>query len=165
ANLSGGTLHLTNGELEITTNGITINGDINGDGHPDITIDANPNGPGTAISRVFLISDGKYAASTISATLNGLVIKGGNGYSGNQNGTYGGGGIYVGFADALTLTNSTVSGNNSIGPEYEGGGGIYGRGGASSTLSNWPVSGTAPGPHRAGGVLAMGGGVTRPTPP
>src|SRR5262249_9577651 len=63
--LPGGPLPLTNGELEIPPTGTPINGDINGDGHPDIPIDANPNGPGTAISRVFLISDGKYAASTI----------------------------------------------------------------------------------------------------
>src|SRR5262249_11149118 len=141
ANLIGGTLYLTNGELEITTSGITINGDINGDGHPDIAIDANPNGPGTAISRVFLISDGKYAASTISATLNGLVIKGGNGYSGHANGTYGGGGIYVGDADALTLTNSTVSGNSyTTHYGYHGGGGIFGYTGAAITLINSTVS-------------------------
>src|SRR5262245_57202091 len=55
ANLSGQTLHLTNGEREITTDGITINGD----GHADITIDADPIGPDPVNSRVFSISDGQ----------------------------------------------------------------------------------------------------------
>src|SRR5262245_36524114 len=132
ANLSGGTLHLTNGELEITTDGVTINGDINGDGHPDITIDADPDGPGPGIanSRVFLISDG--TNSTISAALNGLVIQ--NGYVGSFGS---GGGIFVGAADALTLTNSTVSGNSARGQ----GGGIYGSTNAAITLTNSTVSG------------------------
>src|SRR5262249_49715960 len=67
--LGGGPLVLTNGQLSITTDGITINGDINGDGQPDITIDAG----GT--NRVFNITDN--ANSTISATLNGFVIKNG----------------------------------------------------------------------------------------
>src|SRR5215813_7033061 len=149
ANLSGGTLHLTNGELEITTGGITINGDINGDGQADITIDAG------ALSRVFLISDGLYAASTISATLNGLVIQGGNGLGG---GVYGGGGIFVGYADALTLTNSIVSGNSN-GAEYEGGGGIYGYKGAAITLINSTVSGNYARPG-GGGIAGHYGVIT-----
>jgi len=149
ANLSGGTLSLTNGELEITTGGITINGDINGDGQADITIDAG------ALSRVFLISDGLYAASTISATLNGLVIQGGNGLGG---GVYGGGGIFVGYADALTLTNSIVSGNSN-GAEYEGGGGIYGYKGAAITLINSTVSGNYARPG-GGGIAGHYGVIT-----
>ena len=41
AGLAGGTLFLTSGQqLEITSTGTTIDGDINHDGTPDITIDA-----------------------------------------------------------------------------------------------------------------------------
>ena len=135
ADLSGGTLKLTNGELEITTDGITINGDINGDGKADITIDAGGQ------SRVFDINDG--TTSTISTALNGLVIQNGNlGYFGN------GGGIFVGAADALTLTNSTVSGNSAY-----FGGGIYGSTNAHITLTNSTVSG-----NRSGGYMYTGGG-------
>src|SRR5262245_53653063 len=67
--LAGGTLTLTSGELQITTNDITIDGDIVGDSGPDITISGNNAG------RVFLIDDG--TAGTIAAALNGLVITGG----------------------------------------------------------------------------------------
>src|SRR5436309_611007 len=133
--LGGGPLVLTNGELAITTDGITINGDINGDGQPDITIDAG----GT--SRVFNINDG--TPSTISAALNGLVIQNGTGISTR------GGGIYVGAADALTLTNSTVSGNSA----YQGGG-IAGSTGAAITLINSTVSGNS-----SGSIYGSGGGI------
>ena len=60
AGLAGGTLFLTSGQqLAITTDGITIDGDIDGDGTPDITIDAD-SGPlaNDAASRVFLIDGG-----------------------------------------------------------------------------------------------------------
>ena len=66
AGLSGGTLTLAQGELDITQS-VAIDGDINGDGVADIAIDAH----GT--SRVFNI-----AASSGDVALNGLVIKNGN---------------------------------------------------------------------------------------
>jgi CSLREA domain-containing protein len=94
ASLAGGTLFLTSGQqLAITTDRITVDGDRDGDGDPDITIDADPTGPDTAASRVFFIDDG--AATTISATLNGLVIRDGN--VGN-------------FGDGATILDSTTVG-------------------------------------------------------
>jgi len=64
--LAGGTLVLTNGELDVTTN-LTINGDLDGNGTPDITIDAG------GASRVF--NEGGFG---LSATLDGLVIRDGS---------------------------------------------------------------------------------------
>jgi len=107
ASLSGQTLTLTQGELDITTDGITIEGDIDGNGTPDITISGNH------ASRVFSID----ASGTISAALDGLVIKDGSASSG--------GGIFVGQNDALTLSNATVSGNSAT-FVVGSGGGIYG---------------------------------------
>ena len=49
--------------------GVTIDGDINGNGTPAITIDAGGH------SRVFDVDNG---VSAISATLDGLVIRGGD---------------------------------------------------------------------------------------
>jgi len=131
--LFGGTLVLTNGPLLITHDGITINGDINGNGHADITIDA------AGASQVFNISDGTNA---ISAALDGLVIE--NGHVGGS-----GGGIFVGAADALTLTNSIVTGNSA----YRGGG-IYGSTNAHITLTNSTVSGNS-----SKGIYGSGAGI------
>jgi len=57
--LSGGTLFLTQGRLPITTDGIEIDGDINGDDTADITIDAD-SGPlaNDATGRAILIDGG-----------------------------------------------------------------------------------------------------------
>jgi parallel beta-helix repeat protein len=129
---AGGTLFLTTGqELAITTDGITVDGDIDNDGKADIEISADLSEAqnDTATSRVFVISDG--GTGTIAATLNGLVIRDGNG------GALGGG-IYVGQADALTLTNTTVSGNSAF-----SGGGIFGHVGSSITLTNATVAGNS----------------------
>src|SRR5262245_25072253 len=68
--LAGGTLFLTNGELTISTDAITIDGDINGNGTPDITISADSAlGANDATTRVLTIDDN--AGTTIAATLNG----------------------------------------------------------------------------------------------
>ena len=56
-----------------------------------------------------------------------------------------GGGIYVGRADALTLTNATVSGNSA---GY--GGGIVGDNDATITLTNATVSGNSAVRHGGG---------------
>jgi predicted outer membrane repeat protein len=138
ASLAGGVLFLQSGELTITTDGITIDGDIDGDGDADITIDADSAfGVDDAASRVFLIA----GAGTIAATLNGLVIR-----DGAVSGAGGyGGGIAVGTADALTLTNATVSGNSA---DY--GGGIYGSISSSTTLTNATVSGNSAGDDGGG---------------
>jgi predicted outer membrane repeat protein len=180
AALSGGTLFLTTGqELAITTDGITVDGDIDGDGDADITIDADSAaGLDDAASRVFLINDG--GAGTIAATLNGLVIRDGNATDPFTNRA--GGGIYVGDFDALTLTNATVSGNSAggdgggIGGDYRAaitltnatvsgnsagadGGGIGGGYGAAITLTNATVSGNSAGEH-GGGIYSYGASTT-----
>ena len=136
AGLAGGTLFLTTGqELAITTDGITVDGDIDGDGDADITIDADSAaGLDDAVSRVFLIN----GAGSIAATLNGLVIRDGNAGGGGAAGN--GGGIYVDHVDALTLTNATVSGNSA-----RRGGGIFGGDDASIVLTNATVSGNSAG--------------------
>jgi len=150
AALTGGTLFLATGQqLAITTDGITIDGDIDHDGTPDITIDADSAaGLDDAASRVFLISDGD-DLSSIAATLNGFFIR-----DGNAAGAFpanAGGGIYVGQADALTLTNTTVSGNSA-----GFGGGIFGQIGSSITLANATVSGNSAG-FNGGGILGNDG--------
>jgi CSLREA domain-containing protein len=125
AGLAGGTLFLTTGQqLEITSTGTTIDGDINGDGRPDITIDAN------AASRVVRIGDSA-DSSTITTAINGLVIQGGLSTEGA--------GIWVGAGDVLTLTNATVSGNTST----IDGGGIFGEFQSNITLANVTVSGNS----------------------
>src|SRR5262245_60166070 len=129
--LAGGTLTLTSGELTIGTDGITVDGDIDGNGTADSTVSGNN------ASRVFLISDG--ATTTIAAALNGLVISGGAT-------ALRGGGVYVGDADALTLTNATVSGNNA--GLY--GGGIAGGSNSAITLTNATVSGNSAGDFGGG---------------
>ena len=64
-NLSGGTLLLTSGQLDVTKN-LTIEGDLDHNGTPDITISGNN------ASRVFLFED------SITATLDGLVMVNGS---------------------------------------------------------------------------------------
>ncbi len=138
--LAGGVLFLQSGQLAITTDGISIDGDIDGDGAPDIEISADLSEAqnDSATSRVFLISDGD-DLSSIAATLNGLVIRDGNAAGAVPPNA--GGGIEVGIADALTLSNATVSGNAAS----ASGGGIYGNDGSSITLTNATVSGNSTG--------------------
>src|SRR5262245_51440116 len=68
--LAGGTLFLTtHQQLAITTDGVTVDGDIDHNGTPDITISADSFlGANDATSRVFLVSDGgAYTGVSISA--------------------------------------------------------------------------------------------------
>lgn len=100
---------LTSGQLNVP-NGVTIDGDGNDDGTPDVTISA-----GNA-SRVMAVD------SNATAEIKGLIIQDGN--TG-----IGGGGIYIGSSSTVTLRNSTVQNNSDTGG---GGGGIYG---ATATLN------------------------------
>jgi hypothetical protein len=134
--LAGGTIYLANGELDISSN-VTIDGNVGGDGTPGITIDAGGN------SRVF--DEG--GALGISATLSGLVIRGGDG--GSAGPADNGGGIAVGQSDAVTLQNSKLTDNQGY-----AGGGIYGGPGSTITLTNTSVFGNAS--YRAGGGIDLG---------
>jgi hypothetical protein len=106
SNLAGGTLVLTSGQLDVTKN-LTIDGDIDANGTPDITIDAG------GASRVFNVDAG---ATQISATLDGLVMM--NGYVSAVNG----GGVAVGQSDTLAVSNSRLSGNSAVYSPGHGGG-------------------------------------------
>jgi FG-GAP-like repeat len=124
--VNNGVLLLTNG-LEINSN-VTIDGDINGDGTPDITID----GQGTSTD--LFVTGGR-------VTLNGLTLTGAYAFAGGGvslyrggyapvdvtishsiitgNQAHYGGGISVDTGDSLLLTNSVISGNKA---NYVGGG-------------------------------------------
>jgi hypothetical protein len=117
--LAAGTLTLTNGELVITSD-ITIDGDIDGNSTPDITID------GSGISRVFNIGGG-----VSGATLDGLIIEHGTGGTG--------GGVYIAAGDTVTLRDTDVRDNFSFGTGGRGGG-IYAGANSSLTLFNSTVS-------------------------
>ncbi|AFZ49127.1 beta strand repeat-containing protein [Dactylococcopsis salina] len=113
---ASGTITLTNGQLDIDK-ALTIDGDLDDDGTPDITIDAGGN------SRVFNIDDRDFE-SAIDVTIDGLTISGGSASNG--------GGIRNN--ENLTLNNSTISSNSA-----DSAGGIYNRGTASiinSTISS-----------------------------
>ena len=128
SNLAGGTITLTTGQLVISS-ALTIEGDVDHNGTPDITVSGNNAGS------VFEI------AGTGNATLDGLVIRDGGG-----NGS--GGGILIDVSGALTLTDSTVT-DNSAGS----GGGVFNYG--IATLTNVTLSGNTAA-HFGGGVYNEG---------
>ncbi len=99
----------------VIASSVTIEGDVNGDGEADITIDA------AGGSRVFNVTGG-------TSTLDGLTMTGGKAYNGS--------GVFVGFAAHLTIANSTLS-NNGYSNGY--GGGVYNKG--AVTLTNSTLSG------------------------
>ncbi len=123
ASLSGGTTAgvddgvMTLGGAELVINSaVTIDGDVNGDGKADITLDAN------SLSRVIGVTGG-------ASTLRALTITDGEASAGF------GGGVLVELGAALTIVNSTVTGNEAPGGF---GGGISNAG--LLTLNNVLVS-------------------------
>ncbi|MEM9619755.1 MAG: choice-of-anchor Q domain-containing protein, partial [Pseudomonadota bacterium] len=124
--LSGGTLTLTNGQLDINLDDFTLDGDLDNDGDADIVIDANN------ASRVINISAGagEGEGDPSNVLIDGLVITGGYLPDGFR-----GAGVNIGNDVSVTIYNSTVTGNTiqllESGGE-SGGGGIY-VGGASTT--------------------------------
>ncbi len=132
ASLSGQTITLTSGQLSIAQS-LAINGDLNGDGVPDITVSGNNTG------RVFKIS----ITNSDAVTLEGLNITKGN--------SPGGGGILA-SGGTLTVAHSTVSGNSvSGGSGSPGGGGIYAVGGTLAVTDSTLASNSALG----GGALSI----------
>ncbi|MCZ4353694.1 calcium-binding protein [Roseovarius aestuarii] len=92
--LNNATIMLTLGQLAITS-GVTIDGDLNGDGIADVTIDGN------GLSRIFEVTGGA------NVTINGMTL---------QNGatTGSGGAIAVGFAgNTLNVSNSNFVDNEA----------------------------------------------------
>jgi hypothetical protein len=152
--VNDGVLLLTNGQLKINGN-VTIEGDVNGDQTPDITID------GQGASRDLSIVGGNVSIDGLTITNGYALVHGGGvslGYGGaapanvaishsiisNNNAAYGGG-ISVDFGDSLQLTNSVVSGNSA----YYVGGGIANVG--TLALRDTTVSGNRSG-YTGGGI-------------
>jgi hypothetical protein len=156
-NLNGQTIRLTGGELAISKN-LTITGP----GANQLTVSGNN------ASRVFDIQSATVA-------LSGLIIAGGNGgglghgggiysngnltltgdaISGNVLNTIGaGGGVYNGSGGTLTITDSTVNGNQAT-----QGAGIYNDGG-TAVITNSTITGntaSSPGIGTGGGVNNAG---------
>ncbi len=103
--LTGLTMTLISGEL-IIDKSLIIDGDLNNDQFPDITINAGKD------SRVLRINSG------LLVTLDGLVIE--DGYL--INGAFGGGaGVQIGNGNIINIKNSTIQTNESV---ILGGGGI-----------------------------------------
>ncbi|AFZ51180.1 Cadherin domain-containing protein [Dactylococcopsis salina PCC 8305] len=130
----GGTITFADGINTITLDetleelvidkGLTIDGDFDDDGSPDVTVERASDA--TVDFRIFNIDDGDNA-NEVTVTLDGLTVSGGN-VSGD------GGGIFN--DEDLTLTNSTVSGNSA-----QFGGGIDNRG--TANVTNSTVSGNS----------------------
>lgn len=137
---SGFSITLSTGELVITAP-LVIDGDIDDDGTPDVTVDAD------GASRVFNVTD-----PTAGTTLEGLTITGGMTSADNASATdftHSGGGVRS--VAALTLTNSVVTGNATMGL-YAQGGGVFGE--SMITLDGTTISGnTTSGDYAAGGGL------------
>jgi len=131
----GGTIYLTaDSQLEITSD-VTIEGDLDDDGEPDIIVDANSAmGMDDAANRVLAVVSG-------TTTVDGLSIVGG--YS-----DYGGG-VRVYSGATLALNNSTVSGNYAT----DDGGGIFSLG--TLTLTDSTVSGNDAA-YFGGGIFSDG---------
>ena len=171
-------IRLTNGELEITDSltldassgiDVTITGDANGD---DITTAANitdvsASFGGTAGTADDLLDDNSRVLNIsgfeTDLTLESLTITGGRTTENNSiipdafgtifTNTYSGGGIRL-SGGALNLTDSTVSGNSTVGSQASGGGIFSTRN--NVILTNSTVSGnTATGDGAGGGGIAV----------
>jgi hypothetical protein len=131
--LDGQAISLTAGELNIDYD-LTIDGDLDNDGNPDITIQRDLAAP-LALEgfRIFNVDDG--TSSLIDVTLDGLVITGGLASILGESG----GGIRT--DENLTVANSIIDGNSARGTfSYNAGGGISGGAGTlvinNSIISN-----------------------------
>ena len=129
-----GTINLSGTQLEITS-AVTLQGP----GADQLTIDAGGS------SRVFFVNDSDNLSNVV-VTIAGLTLSGGNGGSVSV-----GGGVYN--AEALSLNNSTLSGNSA---KYAGGG--YSRTGSLS-LNNSTVSGNSA-ESTGGGIYSRSGSLS-----
>ena len=138
-NIDGGTINLTNGELVIDKN-LTIDGNETN----RVTINAQGN------SRVFNINDSNNFIRQ-QVGIDGVVITGGNA-SGSGPNQSDGGGIFTN--EALTLSNSIVTGNTAIGSVADGGG-IYVNSIGSANITNTTISNNTA-TDDGGGVFGFG---------
>ncbi|MGJ3248138.1 MAG: choice-of-anchor Q domain-containing protein [Elainellaceae cyanobacterium] len=145
------TIDLSTGQLDITDS-VSIDGDINNDGTPDITIDTK----GT--SRIFNIDDGDITVNQ-EVMIDGLVITGGQTVGRAEDG----GGIRT--VETLAIANSKILGNTTTGAVVEegsifrpggDGGGIFNTGDlaiANSTISGNSTTGDD---STGGGIYNLG---------
>src|SRR5262249_25145457 len=126
SNLSGQTITLTQGSLELTSG----TGTTTIDGGGVVTVS------GGGQCTVFLVDRGTTAVFT------GLTITKGQGTGGST--SLSGGGIYN--TGTLTLTNDTISGNSAT----SSGGGIYNRG--TLSVSSSTISGNSSTTRSGGGI-------------
>ncbi len=154
----GSTIALSGGELLISDD-LTLDGDLDGDGTGDITVDAQ------GLSRVFKIDDGNLTQRVVA--ISGLTISGGNAQpdpldpedEGDGGGIYNaeilaltnvtisdnsaasfGGGILSDEYSALVVVDSTITGNIAGDPNNPGAGGGIANGGIATTIFNSTIA-------------------------
>ncbi len=150
---SGGTITLIQSDggglgsgnsLDITQS-VRINGDIDGDGTPDVILDADTVTGNR--QRIFTInSDGP---DPITAELEGLMLTGGL-VDGGNNAARRGGAIFVNTGDDLVLVNSTLTDNTA----QNNGGGIFAQGGSTITIKGSSITQNTSGVN--GGAIQAG---------
>ena len=140
--LSGSKITLGGTELLVNSD-LTIDGDLNNDGTPDIEINAGGS------SRVINVYTG-IAGPTVNFNLDGLTISGGDA------GTSNGGGIASYPSNNITISNSTISGNTTT-SGGKGGGVSSSNGGL--TVTNSTISGNSV-ESGGGGIFSYNGTVT-----
>jgi len=143
--LSGQTLVLDAGEVAIAKN-LMIDGDVDNDGHPDITIDADSQ------SRIFLVDDGGGTPNR-DVRLSGLWLKKGV--------TDGAGGAVLN-RENLVMVDSILQENGTTGDDGNGGAIASGPGNLTITASIVVDNSTA-GDQCAGGGIFNDGGTLRIT--
>ncbi|HTZ22176.1 MAG TPA: DUF4347 domain-containing protein, partial [Opitutaceae bacterium] len=154
---AGMIITLTSGQLTISKN-LTIEGDLDSNGTPDVTIDANYN------SRVFNITTGTVALDGLIVQ-HGLLSGNGGGFGSLNGGSVLGAGLSV-AAGTTTISHCTITGNvaaggggGGAGAGYSygggGGGGFSGKGGGNGGAYNGAFAGSTGG----GGTGGTGGNV------
>ncbi|WP_159458582.1 beta strand repeat-containing protein, partial [Roseisalinus antarcticus] len=139
-----GTLTLTQGQFALAQ-GVTIDGDTNGDNRPDIAISADGNG------RIFDLTQ-----SGIAVTLRSLILEDGflTGAAGGQNGPVGGA-IRAANGTSLTLEDATLRDNTAF---Y--GGAIYTKGSLTIGRSAFLDNRAAPDPAEEFASATVGGAIS-----
>ncbi|HYE36515.1 DUF4347 domain-containing protein [Methylocaldum sp.] len=117
---AGMTITLTSGELTVNKN-LTIDGDLDDNGTPDVTLDADYN------SRVLTVTSGTVSLDGLTVT-KGLVSGDGGSYNSLAGGDALGAGILV-SGGTVTINHSVITGNVAAGGGGNGGGSGYGYGG------------------------------------